>query len=170
MRTKKINDNSISILGLGNGGHAFAAYAKSKGYKVKIWNRSRSVLEAIKENRGITSSGVLEGHFDIDLVTSSIHEVIEESKLIMVVTTANAHKEITTKIAPHLDDDQIVVLNPGRTGGTFEVCNVIRNCNGPLKPQIVETQSLLFVSRCSEAGHVTISGMKRRVPVSALQY
>ncbi|MFX1286266.1 MAG: NAD/NADP octopine/nopaline dehydrogenase family protein [Promethearchaeota archaeon] len=167
MRNKRIQDSSISILGLGNGGHAFAAYAKSKGYKVKIWNRSTSVLEAIKENKGITSSGLLEGHFDIDVVSHSIYEVIRESKIIIVVTTANAHKEIATRIAPYLDDNQIVVLNPGRTGGAIEVRNAIRNNNGPFKPQIVEAQSLLFVSRCSKPSQVTISGIKRRVPVSA---
>jgi len=167
MKNKKIQDNSISILGLGNGGHAFAAYAKSKGYKVKIWNRSRSVLKAIKKNKGVTSSGLLEGHFDIDFVSPSIHKVIEESKLIMVVTTANAHKEIAARIAPYLDDNQIVVLNPGRTGGAIEVSNSIRENNGPFKPQVVEAQSLLFVSRCSKPGQVTISGIKRRVPVSA---
>ncbi|MFX1515955.1 MAG: NAD/NADP octopine/nopaline dehydrogenase family protein [Promethearchaeota archaeon] len=167
MKDKKIQDDSISILGLGNGGHAFAAYAKSKGYKVKIWNRSSLVLDAIKDNKGITSTGLLEGHFDIDLVSHSIYEVMKESKLIMVVTTANAHKEIAARIAPYLDDNQIVVLNPGRTGGAIEVRNSIRHNNGPFKPRVVEAQSLLFVSRCSKPGQVTISGMKKRVPVSA---
>ncbi|MFX0125904.1 MAG: NAD/NADP octopine/nopaline dehydrogenase family protein [Candidatus Hodarchaeota archaeon] len=167
MKDKKIQDDSISILGLGNGGHAFAAYAKSKGYKVKIWNRSSSVLAAIKDNNGITSTGVLEGHFDIDLISHSILEVMKESKLIMVVTTANAHKEIAARIAPYLDDNQIVVLNPGRTGGAIEVSNFIRDNDGPFKPQVAEAQSLLFVSRCSKPGHVTVSGIKRRVPVSA---
>ncbi|MFX0013486.1 MAG: NAD/NADP octopine/nopaline dehydrogenase family protein [Promethearchaeota archaeon] len=167
MKNEKIQDDSISILGLGNGGHAFAAYAKSKGYKVKIWNRSRSVLEGVKENNGIISSGLLEGHFNIDLVSPSIHEVIKESKLIMVVTTANAHKEIAARIAPYLDDNQIVVLNPGRTGGAIEVRNSIRDNNGLFKPQVVEAQSLLFVSRCSKPSEVTISGIKKRVPVSA---
>ena len=167
MKNNKIQDDSISILGLGNGGHAFAAYAKSKGYKVKVWNRSRSVLKAIKENKGVTSSGLLEGHYDIDFISSSIHKVIEHSRLIMVVTTANAHKEIAARIAPYLDDNQIVVLNPGRTGGAIEVRNSIRHNNGLFKPQVVEAQSLLFVSRCSKPSHVTISGIKRRVPVSA---
>ncbi|UCG00437.1 MAG: NAD/NADP octopine/nopaline dehydrogenase family protein [Candidatus Heimdallarchaeota archaeon] len=167
MKNNKIQDDSISILGLGNGGHAFAAYAKSQGYKVKIWNRSRAVLESIKENKGITSSGLLEGHYDVDFISSSIHKVIKQSRLIMVVTTANAHKDVAARITPYLDGNQIVVLNPGRTGGAIEVRNSIRNNNGPFKPHVVEAQSLLFVSRCSKPGQVTISGIKRRVPISA---
>lgn len=167
MRSKQIDENCISILGAGNGGHAFAAYAKSKGYKVKIWNRTTSVIDTIKKNKGITSTGLLEGHFKTDLATPSIHKAIEESKLIMVVTTANAHKEIAAQIAPHLKNDQIIVLNPGRTGGAFEVSNTIKEYNGPFKPQVIEAQSLLFVSRSPKPSHVTITGIKRKVPVSA---
>ncbi|MHA2095036.1 MAG: NAD/NADP octopine/nopaline dehydrogenase family protein [Candidatus Hodarchaeales archaeon] len=166
IRSKKIDENCISVLGVGNGGHAFAAYAKSKGFRVKIWNRSISVIDTIKKN-GITSSGVLDGHFNIDLATPSIQKAIEESKIIMLVTTANAHKEVALQIAPYLTNDQVVVLNPGRTGGAFEVSNTIKQHNGPFKPQVIEAQSLLFVSRCTKPSHVTIAGIKRRVPVSA---
>jgi opine dehydrogenase len=167
MRYRQIDENCISILGAGNGGHAFAAYAKSKGYKVKIWNRSISVIDAIKKNNGITSSGLLEGHFKPDLATTSIQKAIEESKLIMLVTTANAHKEVAVQIAPYLASDQIIVLNPGRTGGAFEVSNTIKEYNGPFKPQVIEAQSLLFVSRCIKPSQVTIAGFKRKVAVSA---
>ncbi|MFX0086486.1 MAG: NAD/NADP octopine/nopaline dehydrogenase family protein [Candidatus Hodarchaeota archaeon] len=167
MRFNQIDENCISILGAGNGGHAFAAYAKSKGYKVKIWNRSSLVIDMIKKNNGITSSGLLEGHFKIDLATPSIHKAIGESKLIMIVTTANAHKEVASQITPYLTNEQIIVLNPGRTGGAFEVSNTIKEYNGPFKPQIIEAQSLLFVSRCPKPSHVTIAGIKRKVPVSA---
>ena len=166
MRSKEIDENCIAISGAGSGGHAFAAYAKSKGYKVKIWNRSISVVDTIKKN-GITSSGLLEGHFNTDLATPSIQKAIEESKLIMLVTTADAHKEVAIQIAPYLTNDQVVVLNPGRTGGAFEVSNTIKKHNGPFKPQVIEAQSLLFVSRCTKPSHVTIAGIKRRVPVSA---
>jgi opine dehydrogenase len=84
----------------------------------------------------------------------------------MVVTTANAHKELAAKIAPFLDKEQIIVLNPGRTGGAFEVSNSIRANYGPFKPQVVEAQSLLFVARSNRPGFVTISGIKKEVPIS----
>jgi opine dehydrogenase len=167
MKVKHIDETSISILGGGNGGHAFAAYLKSKGYKVKIWNRSKEVIDKINTNKGIISNGLLEGHFKIDLASTSIQEVMNRSKMIMVVTTANAHKELAAKIAPYLSKEQVVVLNPGRTGGAFEVSNSIRTNNGPFKPQVVEAQSLLFVARSDEPSCVNISGLKREVPFSA---
>ncbi len=167
MSSRKLDETSISILGMGNGGHAFAAYAKMKGFRVKIWNRSLLPLKTIEKNKGISVNGVVEGHFNIDKVCTSIKEVLRYSKLIMIVTPANAHKEIAYKIAPYLDDDQIVVLNPGRTGGALEVSNTIKNYNGPFKPKIVEAQSLLFVSRCPEPGKIKISGIKKKLAVAA---
>lgn len=167
MSSRKLDETSISILGMGNGGHAFAAYAKMKGFRVKIWNRSLLPLKTIEKNKGISVNGVVEGHFNIDKVCTSIKEVLRYSKLIMIVTPANAHKEIAYRIAPYLDDDQIVVLNPGRTGGALEVSNTIKNYNGPFRPKIVEAQSLLFVSRCPEPGKIKISGIKKKLAVAA---
>jgi opine dehydrogenase len=162
-----LDENCISVLGAGNGGHAFAAYIKEKGYDVKIWNRSRNTIDAIRNNNGIIASGLIEGHFSVDLATTSIKEAIQDCQLIMVVTPANAHKEIAQRIARYLDKDQLVVLNPGRTGGALEFSNTIRNWNGPFKSKIAETQSFLFVSRSPKPAHVNIAGIKRKLPVAA---
>ena len=167
MLDQLVDENSISVLGAGGGGHAFAVFAKSKGFKVKLWNRTKSVIDGIKKNRGITATGSLEGHFQIDLATTSIKDVINESQLLMIVTTADAHKEIAEKIAPYLNQNQIIVLNPGRTGGALEVSNVITSNDGPDKPRVVEAQSMLFVSRCEAPGNVIISGIKKKLSVSA---
>lgn len=165
--SRMVDETSISILGAGNGGHAFAAFAKDKGFHVKIWNRSKQKIKAIKKNKGITSQGLLEGHFSVDLATTSIKDVLKDSKLIMVVTSADAHKELAMKISRYLNKDQIIVLNPGRTGGALEVSHTIKDYCGPCKPQVVEAQSLLFVARSPQPGFVTIAGVKNRLPVAA---
>ncbi len=162
-----LDENCISILGAGNGGHAFAAYMKNMGYDVKLWNRSRNTIDAIRNNNGIIASGMIEGYFSVDLATTSIKEAIQDSQLIMIVTPANAHKEIAQRIARYLDKDQLVVLNPGRTGGALEFSNTIRNWNGPFRPKIAETQSFLFVSRSPKPAHVIIAGIKKKLPVAA---
>ncbi|MHA2332453.1 MAG: NAD/NADP octopine/nopaline dehydrogenase family protein [Candidatus Hodarchaeales archaeon] len=162
----RLDETSITVLGAGNGGHAFASLAASKGFQVKLWNRSRNKLKEIKKNKGITSTGLLEGHFPVD-VTGSIKEAIKESQLIMIVTTANAHREIAQNIAPYLHEEQIIVLNPGRTGGALEFSHVLKNQGECPNPKIAEAQSLLFVSRSQKPGHVTISGLKRELPVAS---
>ncbi|UCG90053.1 MAG: NAD/NADP octopine/nopaline dehydrogenase family protein [Candidatus Heimdallarchaeota archaeon] len=161
-----VDETCISILGAGNGGHAFAAFVKDRGFRVKIWNRSNQKIKAIKKNRGITSQGLLEGHFSVDLATTSIKDVLKDSKLIMVVTSADAHKELAMKISRYLNKDQVIVLNPGRTCGALEVNHTIRDYCGSCKPQIAEAQSLLFVARSPQPAFVTIAGVKSKLPVA----
>ncbi len=164
---RTVDETCISILGAGNGGHAFAAFVKDKGFRVKIWNRSKEKIKAIKKNRGVTSQGLLEGHFSVDLATTSMKDVLKDSKLIMVVTSADAHKELAMKISRYLNRDQIIVLNPGRTGGALEVSHTIRDYCGPCEPQVAEAQSLLFVARSPQPAFVTITGVKKKLPVAA---
>jgi opine dehydrogenase len=165
--SNELDENCISILGAGNGGHAFATYAKERGFSVKIWNRSKLTIDMIQKNEGISATGLIEGHYPVDIATCSIKEAIQDSQLIMIVTPANAHKEIAQKIAPYLEEDQIVMLNPGRTGGALEVSNAIKENKGPFKPKIVEAQSLLFVARSPKPARVHIAGIKRKLPVAA---
>ena len=80
----------------GNGGLAFAVCAKNRGFRVKIWIRSKHKIKAIKKNKGITSQGLLEGYFPVDTVTHSIKEVLKDSKLIIVVTTAEKNRVLKT--------------------------------------------------------------------------
>ncbi|MHA1226612.1 MAG: NAD/NADP octopine/nopaline dehydrogenase family protein [Candidatus Hodarchaeales archaeon] len=169
-RTIELNENCISVLGMGNGGHAFAAYGKSRGYKVKIWNRSKKTLKSIKKNKGIITTGVIDDHFHIDKVTNSIKEVLTESKLILIVTTADAHKEIAEKIAPYLEEDQYLVLNPGRTGGALEVTNILKQKGGINQPKVAEAQSLLFVSRLIGEAKVLITKKKKKLPVASFPF
>ena len=162
-----IDETSISILGAGSGGHAFAVYAKDRGFHVKIWNRSKHKIKAIKKNEGITSQGLLDGHFPVDMATTSIKDVLKDSKLIMVVTSADAHKEIAMKISRYLTNDQIIVLNPGRTCGALEVNYTIKDNCVPCEPLVAEAQSLLFVARSPRPAFVIITGVKNKLPVAA---
>lgn len=46
------------------------------------------------------------------------------AKIIMVVTPAAGHQDIAQRLSPYLEEGQIIVLNPGRTGGALEVRQV----------------------------------------------
>lgn len=47
--------------------------------------------------------------------------------MILIVVPAFAHKELAEKMVPFLEDGQIIVLNPGRTGGALEFYNVLKS-------------------------------------------
>ncbi len=111
---------NISIIGAGNGGQAMAAHFSLLGHKVRLYNRWLKDIEVIKSLGGINLTGVLSGFAKLDLITDNIKQAVDGAEIIMVTTTATAHKDIAEIIAPVVSENQIIVLSPGRTLGAIE--------------------------------------------------
>jgi len=155
------------VIGAGNGGRAFAAYLSSKGHQVKLYNRSYSRITDIIKKGMIRSSGVLKGKYPIDIVTQDIEEAMNNTDVILVVTPAFAHKSVAKLIAPYLTQDQIIILNPGRTFGAAEFKNAIEEEIGKIPIFIGETQTLIFTSRQLNNNKVQILKIKDSVDFCA---
>lgn len=158
----------ITVIGAGNGGQALAGYLAMKGFDVALFNRSKRRIYPIIETHKIKMEGQIEGEYEVSFATTKIDEAIKGRKLIMIVVPAFAHRELAEKMAPFLEDGQIVVLNPGRTGGALEFFNTLKR-KGLKKDVIVaEAQTFIFASRMSNPGVTRIFRIKNAVPVSAL--
>ncbi len=155
------------VIGAGNGGRAFAAYLSSKGHCVNLYNRSYSRICDIKKKGGIKGKGKLKGFFPIDLITQNLNLAVKDVDIILIVTPASAHKSIAKNIAHLLSNDQIILLNPGRTFGAVEVRSIIERERGNLPVFIAETQTLLFTSRQLKKNEVQILTIKDSVDFSA---
>lgn len=66
----------------------------------------------------------------------------------MVVVPAFAHREIAERMAPFVEDGQIILLNPGRTGGVLEFKNVFKNKGVNKDVIIAEAQTLSLHQEC----------------------
>jgi opine dehydrogenase len=86
----------------------------------------------------------------------------------MVVVPATGHRFIAEQIAPHLKDGQIIVLNPGRTGGALEVLRTIRDCGCRANIVVAEAQTFLYASRAMNPAQTKIFRIKNSIPVAAL--
>jgi opine dehydrogenase len=71
-------------------------------------------------------------------------------------------------MAPVLKDGQIVVLNPGRTGGALEIRAALEKANCAVRPVVVEAQTFIYASRMISRHKAHIFSIKNGVPVSAL--
>jgi opine dehydrogenase len=158
----------IAVVGAGNGGQAIAGYLALKGHSVALYNRSPSRIRALAGKGGVTLTGMIEGFGSIDLITTDIGEALDGAGVIMVVTTADGHPDIARSCAPHLRDGQIIILNPGRTGGALEFRRVLAEEGSVGRTVIGETQTLMFACRSPEPGLVHVLGVKKTVPLSAL--
>ncbi len=157
---------NISILGAGNGGQAMAGHFAMLGHIVSLYNRTQIKLAPIVVQKSIILSDAIQGVGHLHHITSNLAEAIEGAELIMITTTADAHREMAEKLSPYLNDEQIVVLNPGRTLGALEFASTIRRLTSK-KVYIAEAQSLIYACRAEKTGHVRVIGVKDKVLLAA---
>ncbi|HHE71972.1 MAG TPA: NADP transhydrogenase subunit alpha [Chloroflexi bacterium] len=160
----------ITVVGAGNGGKSMAADLAARGFRVTLYNRTAANIEAIKLRGGIELIDE-EGRRrfgPLACVTSSMEEALAEASLVMVVIPASGHRDVAQLAAPHLRDDQIVVLNPGRTGGALEFYGTLMQMACPARPIVCEAETFLFAARSTGPAEAHIFRTKFSVPVAAM--
>lgn len=156
------------VIGTGNGGQAIAGWMAMQGHEVRLYGRNIQTIERLSLKGVISLHGAIEGESSLSMITSDIHEAVKGSDIILVVTTANAHGSIAKQIAGDLVDGQIIILNPGRTGGALEFKRALDASECKARVYVSEAQTLVYACRLVEDGVVNIIGVKDKVLLSAV--
>lgn len=157
----------IAVIGGGNGGQALAGHLSAKGLSVRLYDRNIPKVEQLNRTRRIRLIGAHESEGEIEFATSDLAKAIAGADLIMVATTATAHRPLAALMAPILSAGQIIVLNPGRTCGAVEFKNTLVQAGLNARVYVAEAQTLIYACRLVETGKVNIIGVKDKVLVSA---
>jgi opine dehydrogenase len=151
-----------------------AAHLSLMGFEVRLYNRSPERLEPILRSGGIEllaleREDVPTGFAKINLVTPRIEEALKGVEIVMVCVPATGHAFIAECCAPHIENGQMVVLNPGRTGGALEFHHVLKTAGCTSDVTVAEAQTFLYACRKLNPAQVQIFRMKNTIPVAALQ-
>lgn len=161
-------DISYAVIGAGNGGLAMAGHLAYKGYPVNLYNRTEEKIKDLMEDPVITLSGAVEGEGKLKQVTSDIKEAISGVDIIMVTTPATAHYPLAKAMAPYLEEGQIIILNPGRTGGALEVYSTIRKHGCMKDVTVAEAQTFIYACRATGPKSAKIFSIKNEVSLAAI--
>ena len=156
-------EKPIAIIGAGNGGQAFAGYLSLLGKDIKIFDVIQATVDRLNELGGVNIRGnsKVTGFGKIQQASTDIGAVMEGCEIILVVLPSIYHKSMAEKMAPHLKDGQIVVLNPNASLGPVEFKNILKNCGCGADVILVGTSTLLFACRAKAVGEVEVSGQKK---------
>lgn len=157
----------IAVIGAGNGGQAIGGHLASLGHSVRIYDRDKQRVDELNCCRNIELTGALNLKGEIEFASIDIASVVKDAELIMVATTATAHRSVATRLAPLLTDNQVILLNPGRTCGAIEFKNVLNDAGVNKKVYIAEAQTLVYACRLIKTGKVNIIGVKDKVFLAA---
>ena len=165
-----IGELQITIIGAGHGGKTMAADLAARGYPVRLYNRTYEHVAAIALRGGIeiTLEDGDQLFGAIPLVTSDLAQALEGVPLIMVIVPASGHRDVAQAAAPHLQDGQILVLNPGRTGGALEFRHSLREAGCTAEVIVAEAETFLFASRSIGPAQAQLFRRKNTVPLAAL--
>jgi opine dehydrogenase len=165
---KNPKEQKFCVLGAGHGGLAMAGHLAIKGFNVNLYNRGRNRIKPVIQRKGIKVEGEVKGIGKIELASTNIQECIKGVDVLMVVVPANAHRFIAEASAPYLKENQVVILNPGRTGGALEFYNILKQKKLKRFPFIAEAQTFLYASRALGPAHARIFSVKNSVPLATL--
>ncbi len=156
----------VAVLGGGNGGFAAAADFVEAGHEVRLWRtdaaeaaRQRAAGGAIrlKDSRG--ERGVVPA-----LVTADVAEAVSGAELVFAPAPATTHEALAPRLAPLLQDGQVVFLAPG-TLGTVLLAQALHRHRPGARVAFAETGTLPWLARKHGPDSVAITVRAKHLPV-----
>lgn len=155
----------VSILGAGNAGCAVAADLTMHGHEVTLIKTSHSMhddnFSYLTENNGkmtLNEFGEIKTA-SIANVTRDISK-IRGTEIVIIYIQSNFHEQLIERIAPFLEDNQIVLIVPGYLSTAY----VLKHCSEK-KIIIAEAQSSFIDGRIMEPGLFQVGFRNVRNPI-----
>ncbi len=168
MNGYKMSKKKYTVIGAGSGGLGTAGFIFLKEYEVSLYNRTMERIKYVKDHDYKIKFGDKSHKIRLNYIGDNLSEAIRHSAVIIVVITANGHGDIAEKIAPYLEDGQIILLAPGRTLGALLFSQALYKAGCKANVIVAETSTLFFAARLKSPALIEIKGIKKKVPISAL--
>ena len=119
----------IAMLGAGNAGCAISADLTMQGHEVTLIKTSHAMhddnFKFLLENDGKMTLNEFG-----EIKSTNIHKVsrdvsdIKDAEIVIILIQTNFHEQLIERIAPYLQDNQILLINPGYLSTAY----VLKHC------------------------------------------
>ena len=155
----------IAMLGAGNAGCAVAADLTMHGHEVTLIKTSHAAhddnFNFLLENEGkmtLNEFGEVKSA-NIHKVTRDVSE-IRGAEVVIIYIQTNFHEQLIERIAPYLEDGQILLINPGYLSTAY----VLKHC-ADKDIIIAEAESSFIDGRIMEPGQFKVTFRNVRNPI-----
>ncbi|MBL6933740.1 MAG: glycerol-3-phosphate dehydrogenase, partial [Rhodospirillales bacterium] len=154
----------ISVLGGGNGSYATAVDLSEQGHEVWLWRRGGGSIPDASEKMEITvTDNKGTRNVSIHNVGTDLAAAIVGAELVVIPLPATAHYDLASRLAPLLEDDQVVFLPPGTLGGLI-LASAMKKIGNKATTAFAETGTLPYLTRKQSEDSLTISVRATRLP------
>ncbi|XOK15619.1 NAD/NADP octopine/nopaline dehydrogenase family protein (plasmid) [Agrobacterium tumefaciens] len=151
---------SVSVIGAGNCGCAFAADLSRRGINVLLYGhpKHRRNIDAIREKGGLTARMKIEGVFH-PATTTDMAEAVKFSRFLIVGVPSYGHEDIIAELEKFdLSNHTVAVMS-----GNFFTFAAFGRLNAKL---ILEANGSTYASRMSD-GEIIVTGIKANLPIAS---
>jgi opine dehydrogenase len=158
------------VVGAGHSGFGLAADIAVHGASVHLLEHPdhAAALEPLATSNAIRVRGIRgDGVAHLASIGCDPAAALAGNRLVLIAVPAYAHEAMAAFLAPHLQDDHVVVLMPGNAGGALAFRRAVVERGGP---QVTVAEASSFVFACKKDGPdgVWIRGVKHGLPVGVL--
>ena len=160
--------STVAVLGAGNGGCAAAADIGSRGYEVRLYNRSSERLRPILDRGGLEKLGATgDGFVELPIVTTDLAEAVSGADLVMLTVPVSSHPFFARELTSLLSLEQVLFLNPGHMGGGLFIAHEFHRLTGRTDVRTCEVSTLTYACRMKEPAVVNIMSTTTNLPFAA---
>lgn len=155
----------IAMLGAGNAGCAVSADLTLLGHEVTLIKTSHAMhddnFQFLQENGGIMTLNEFG-----DIKSAKIHKLsrevsdIQDAEVVIIYIQTNFHEQLIKRIAPYLQDGQILLINPGYLSTAY----VLKHC-GEKNIIVAEAESSFIDGRIMKPGYFKVGFRNVRNPI-----
>ncbi|MBD3158310.1 MAG: hypothetical protein GF309_05915, partial [Candidatus Lokiarchaeota archaeon] len=157
----------ITVCGGGNGSHAMAGDLSLRGYKVTLFEhpKFRQNIEKVLQTMTIEVVGEIEGTANLEGVTVSPKEAVEDANTILLPIPTYAQEPFFDLMMPFFKEDQRVIMTTGNYGSIIlgNFLNTRRN----IQMVVGETSTLPYIARMMGPGKVRVIKDQKKFFASA---
>lgn len=160
--------SSVAVLGAGNGGCAAAADLGSRGFDVRLYNRSAARLRPIADRGGLERTGATgDGFTELSVITTDLARAVSGADLVMLTVPVSSHPFFARELASLLHPDEVLFLNPGHMGGGLFMTHEIRRLTGRTDLRTCEVSTLTYACRMLGPAVVNIISTTSNLPFAS---
>ena len=116
--------------------------------RVRLWSRSAQALGAAAARPHDQRSWPRDGRGKARLAraTTDLAEALAGAEVVIAPLPATSHDDLATRLAPHVDPRQIILLTPG-TLGSYAMARALARAGAALPYALAETGTLPYLAR-----------------------
>jgi opine dehydrogenase len=115
---------TVGIIGAGAIAYGAAALLESEGHHAILWSPSGERTTRLAAGEPLVATGAVSGSFRPG-VAGSAADLADRSEVLMVALPAYGHKAVMDAIAPHIRDDQTILISSHASFGALYLARLL---------------------------------------------